>query len=468
MANQRPPPRRLPAGKPPPADDGDIERGPTVPEMPAVVVHDVTQPRAKMPERPSPRGAPAPRPRPTGRPPPRRGRGAEPKKSGGALRTVLLVLLFLAVAGGGAGFYWMKTHPKQVPVLTGPSNKELAAAAFQHGKNLAREGKWTEAKAKFDEVQTLDSELTGLSDYLKRAAVEIPNQEHLDAAGVALGKAQLGMAAAELKQVTADTVQVNLLDKARRALTDKVSSCLTDGRALLGSQNDLAAQRKLEAMTADALAAQPDNRDLKALNEQARDNIARLTHKAVPVKGPEGPGPWVEVAERFKTGDVGGAFSLANACAEAEPNCRALVAQVTEFQELNKKVEQLEVKGLERLMALDQAICQGGAAGQPARTRLATQYYRMASSANQTGQWGRAWEYSAKVLALDRGHAGAQTISNEVKTKANNVFMLGYESASRGENDEAQKRFKECAEMSLPTDELHAKCARRLEQLGAQ
>ena len=467
MANERPPPRRLPPGKPPPVEEPEAEGGSTVPEMPAIVVPDVTQPRAKMPTRPAPRGAPAPRPRPTGRPPPRRGRGPEPKK-GGALRTVLVVLLVLAVAGGGAGFYWMKTHPKQLPVLTGPSNKELAAVAFQHGKNLAREGKWSEAKTRFEEVQSLDAELTGLADYLKRAAVEIPNQEHLDAAFVALDKTQLGMAAAELKQVTADTVQVNLVDKARRALNDKVASCLSDGRALLGSQNDLAAQRKLEATTADALAAQPDNRDLKALNDQARDNIARLTHKAVPVKGPEGPGPWVEVAERFKSGDVGGAFSLANACAEAEANCRTLVAQVTEFQELNKKVEQLEVKGLEKLMQLDQAICGGGAAGQPARTRLATGYYRMAASANQTAQWGRAWEYAAKVLELDRGHAGAQTIANEVKTRANNIFMLGYESASRGENDEALKRFKECTEMSLASDELHAKCKRRMEQLGAQ
>ena len=381
---------------------------------------------------------------------------------------MLVALLLVAVAGGGAGLYWMKTHPKPLPTFTGPSNRDLAAAAFQQGKNLAREGKWSEAKTKLEEVQTLDAEFPGLEDYLKRAAVEIPNQEHLDAANAALEKGQLGMAAAELKKVTSDTVQATLFDKARRGLSDKVSACLTDGRGLLASHNDLAAQRKLEAMTQDALLAQPDNRDLKTLNEQARENIARLTHKAAPVEGPKGPGPWVEVAALFKGGNVSGAFSQANACAEAEANCRTLVTQLTEFQELNKKVESLEVKDLEKLHQLDQAICQGSAAGQPARTRLATQYYRMASSAKQTGQWGRAWEYAAKVLELDRGHSGAQNLANEAKTKANNIFMLGYESASRGENDEALKRFKECTEMSLSSDELHGKCKRRMDQLSAQ
>ncbi|MHB8877579.1 MAG: hypothetical protein ACYC8T_28135, partial [Myxococcaceae bacterium] len=400
----------------PPAEPDRTEPRPSFPEPPAEP--DRTQPRARIPEPPAepdptnPRalvpvrpGRVAPRPRPQGRPPTRRGRGPEPKQGGG--RKLVLFSVLLLAAAGVAGGVWMKRSqvPKVVAPL-GPSAHEQAATAFQLGKNLAREGKWAQAQARFQEAQGLDAELPGLDDYLRRCATEIPNQEHLTAANAALDKELLGEAAAELKLVAEDTVQLDPLGKMRKKLDDRFSARMTDGRALAASPHDLAAQRKLDALAADLLAARPGDRDAKALLDQAKANIARLTRRGPEVKAPEGPGPWVEVASRFKSGDVTGAFAVANECAGAEANCRALVTQLTEFQDLNKKVESLDVRGLERLVQLEQVISGGSVAAGPARTRLATQYYKMASSANQTGQWGRAWEYAAKVLAFDRTHAG--------------------------------------------------------------
>ncbi len=395
MVNGRPPPRRPVPDAPAPKEGDTLREIPkaTIPPVAPPELDD-TEPRGvalplspeamdtltRGPESTRSRGA---RPRPAPRLPIRRSQ-ARDEKSGKGPRAVLLLLLLFA-AGGGAGYWWLTTHAPAAPAFpVGPSPAVGAAAAFQEGKNLAREGNWQQAKARFDQAAALDPQLPGLDSYLARSAVEIPNQLHLAAAIAAVEKEQLGLAAAELKKVSDDTVQGAPLDRARKRLDEAVAAKLVEGRGLAATPGNLAAQKKLEASMDDLLSFKPDDRDVRTLRDQALEAIARLTHRPVEEKGPEGPGPWVEVAERFKSGDVGGAFAMANACADKEPACRTLVGQVTEFQDLNRRVEGLDPRELERLVRLDVAVCGGGTAARGARTRLATQYYKMASSANQT------------------------------------------------------------------------------------
>jgi hypothetical protein len=111
-------------------------------------------------------------------------------------------LVLLVSAAWAARQWWPKPAPS-VSLPIGPSPTEEAAALFQAAKNLAREGKWAEAKLKLLAAQSLDPDLASLGTYLARAGQEVPNEEHLRATQIALDQEQLGLAAAELNQVSA-------------------------------------------------------------------------------------------------------------------------------------------------------------------------------------------------------------------------------------------------------------------------
>src|SRR5437764_15374423 len=106
---------------------------------------------------------------------------------------------------------------------------------MQDGKSLIREGKWKDAKEKFDLVAETAPNYPSLQDLLDRTAKEIPNQEHLEKAAAALKKNQIATTAAELKAVSADTQQDQALRELSRALDDKVYARINEARARIGA-----------------------------------------------------------------------------------------------------------------------------------------------------------------------------------------------------------------------------------------
>ncbi|MFZ5471024.1 MAG: FHA domain-containing protein [Myxococcota bacterium] len=342
-------------------------------------------------------------------------------------------------------------------------------AIFQEGKNLVREGKWKEAKAKFEEMQAQSPDYPTLADYIERANKEIPNQESLQLAQERLEKNELGPAAQALAQVSPNTTAYQKLRELKVQLEGRVTARLQEASLLLDNNGhkSLAKMRQLEAIAADILMAVSDHRDANELHKQAKLNIEELT-RPPPVVKPPSPKPWLDVAERFGGGDLAGALSLANECAGEFPPCKALVGQLNSYNEKLKRLESLSVKELSDLLELDDRITNDRRSpmSRQVGTRLAGHYYKSASAAKVAGEWGRAMDFARRTLRADPTHAGAQSIVNELRQKAKAIFLQAYALAREGSDpDEALKLFKDVVSMTPKDDEHHDKAKSWIEKL---
>lgn len=344
---------------------------------------------------------------------------------------------------------------------------------FQEGKNLVRQGNWKDAQERFAEVKRLQPNYPAIDDYLKAADKEIPNQEQLAATAEALKQNKVAAAAEALGKVSADTQQFQALANLKRQLEDKVIARITEAQNTadqarrVSTATDVSKWQETQAITQDILAAFPDNRDAKVLNQLAIDEIARLTKPKV-VAPPPPSRPWERPIQLFVAGDVTGAFDEANRCAGKASRCKQLLGEMTDFQTLYKKMEDLDAKGLQRLLELDKKITEGRGPSQMARnagTRASNIFYKSAAAAKAAGQNGRALEYAMKALSADPGHSGAQAIVNDLKQKAKDLYLLAY-SIKDTNIEDAVSKFKEVLAMTPPDDETHQKAKRRIEELA--
>jgi tetratricopeptide (TPR) repeat protein len=412
-----------------------------------------------------------------GRPPPRperarpaRGGAQKPVDPRAARKKKLIVALLasvLVMAGAGLVFLRMQQQAiedarKQKEMAAAERRKQLDAV-FQDAKNLIREGRWSDAKARLLELQEMAPDME-LQDYLGRAEKEIPNQERINAAQAALKEKKLAVAKAELDKVSEDTQMFELVAKIRRDLQDAVSAQAKEARTLLDNkQLDPA-----KAITDDLLAAFPENRDAKLINEEAARLIKiRDTPVAPPPPPPTAP-PWEQAVARFVDGDVSGAAALVNACMAKQARCKALLKDMNDFNNLYKKLEDLDAKGLARLLSLDKEIAGSRGPSKMARvagTRAANIFYKSASAARTAGQYSRAVEYARRTLQADPGHAGAQNILTELKTKAKDVFLQAYQLKDSSPED-ALPKFREVLAMTPSDDETHQKAKSWIEKLS--
>ncbi len=421
------------------------------------------------------------RPRPSGGVPQRPGRGAERVRPGRAMakpvdpaaqkKKKMVVLASAAVvlmlASGLIVLQMRKKAQMEVQMaqrMVEIKEHERLAGIFQDAKNHIRLGKWTDAKAKLEELKAADPEYGGLKDYLERVEKEIPNQEHVAAAETALAQKQLGQAKAELDKVTQDTTMFEQLGKLRRQLQDVADARTKEARVLLDNKS----LDQAKAITDDVLAAFPEGRDAKLINDEAVRNIKiRDTPVAPPPPPPTAP-PWEQAVARFVDADVSGAVALVNNCLTKSPKCKDLLKDITEFNNLYKRMEDLDAKGLARLLALDKDITGARGPSKMARnagTRAANIFYKSASAAKASGQWARAVEYARRTLQADPSHAGASNILNELRTKAKEVYLQAY--ALRSSNPEdAIPKFKDVIAMTPSDDEWHEKALKRLDELS--
>ncbi|WP_226994277.1 FHA domain-containing protein [Myxococcus hansupus] len=436
-------------------------------------------------------GAPAPAPGPRPRPGASGARGAIPARpgprgEGGRVRSSrhaaaaaptpeelkkkkiiklaavgVVVLLF-----AGLGLVRMNVQQQQAVAAEearqGKSRREMLGSLFQDAKNLVREGKWVEAKAKLEELQTEAPDYPGVADYLGHAAREIPIQEKLTGARAALAKKELGKASGLLGSTGESQFLYEQVNAAKRELFEAADTRTREARKLLDeNQLDMA-----KAITDDVLVAFPEHRDAKLINEQAAQAIiVRDTPRPV-VQGPA-PKPWEPAVDRFRDGDMSGAVAILNACMARTPQCKKVLGQVTEFGNLYKRLEDLDAKGLSKLMNLDKEIT-GGRPSKMARnagTRAATIFYKGATAAKASGQWSRAMDYSRKALQADPGHTGATNIISELRTKAKDVYLQAY-SLKDGSPEEALPKFKDVVAMTPPDDEYHDKAKTWVEKLS--
>ncbi|MFY2557726.1 FHA domain-containing protein [Corallococcus terminator] len=339
--------------------------------------------------------------------------------------------------------------------------KELSTI-FQDAKNLVREGKWVEAKAKLEELSASAPDYPGVKDYLQHAEREIPVQGRLTDARAALVKNELGKASASLAKAGESQFLYEQVNAAKRELSELADKRTREARTAL----DTGQLDSSKAITDDILKAFPEHRDAKLINEQAVQAITiRDTPRVIPT-GPA-PKPWEPAVERFRDGDMSGAVAILNACMSKNPQCKKLLAQMSEFSTLYKRLEDLDAKGLQKLLALDKDITDGRASkmARNAGTRAATIFYKSASSAKASGQWARAMEFARRTLQADPGHAGASNIISEMKTKARELYLLAY-SMKDGNPEDALPKFKDVVAMTPPDDEYHDKAKSWVEKLS--
>ncbi|EAU65586.1 FHA domain protein [Stigmatella aurantiaca DW4/3-1] len=337
-------------------------------------------------------------------------------------------------------------------------------AIFQDAKNLVREGRWTEARDKLLELQALEPEMGGLKDYLDRAEKEIPNQKHLVAVTEALKEKKLSVAKTELDKVTQDTQMFEQVSLLKRNLRDAGDAQAREARKLL----DLKQLDEAKRITDDVLLAFESHRDAKLINEEAV-RLIEVRDRPPPPPPPPNPGkPWEQGVTRFVDGDLSGAVALVNACVSKSPKCKSILKDMTEFGSLYKRLEDLDAKGLSRLLALDKDITEGRGPSTMARnagTRAANIFYKSASSAKTSGQWARAVEYARRTLQADPGHVGASNLLNDLRTKAKDIYMQAYALKDANPED-AIPKFKEVISMTPSDDETHGKAKTWLEKIS--
>jgi tetratricopeptide (TPR) repeat protein len=206
----------------------------------------------------------------------------------------------------------------------------------------------------------------------------------------------------------------------------------------------------------DALKAVPDDPEALSLADRA-GRAAKARQK--PAVRALSTAPADDAAARFRAGDLKGAIAAAERCAarHLEP-CRRLHRELERFAELHRRMEQLDLKDLERL--LDLGVRAGGGRASSlalaAMARAAALYYNEASDAKTAGQWARAVDLATKAQRLAPAHPGALAIVGELKARAKELFVFAY-SLKDTAPDEAVVRFKEVIALTRPDDETHRK-----------
>jgi tetratricopeptide (TPR) repeat protein len=376
----------------------------------------------------------------------------------------VLVLLF---AGLGVARSRMRAQAEEQGRIEAEQReyREQLGGLFQEAKNLVREGKWAQAKAKLEELNALASDYPGVADYLKAAEKEIPNQGHLAAAQEAMGKGELASAKASLEKVSSDTQLYEQMKTARKALVDAADRRTKEAKQLLDTRQ-LENVQRAKAITDDVLATYPEHRDGKLVNDDAARLVADMT-RPEPTRVAATPKPWEPAVDRFRDGDMTGAVAILNTCTGKAPACGKLMTQVTEFSGLYKKLEDLDAKGLSRLLQLDKDITDGRGSkmARNAGTRAATIYYKSAAGAKASGQWSRAMEFARRALQADPTHAGASNIVNDLKGKAKDLYLQAY-SIKDSSPEDALPKFRDVVSMTPPDDELHGKAQGWVEKLS--
>ncbi|HEX5747890.1 MAG TPA: FHA domain-containing protein [Archangium sp.] len=411
-----------------------------------------------------------PPPRPEGRVRSTRGRAAAtPADPNAQKRKKRLLILTAAVFVMLVGLLAVMKVQQQREAEVAARNEQLAQerraamdALFQDAKNLIRDGKWADAKAKLLELQELEPNYVQLPDYLARVEKEIPNQEAIDTAKAALEKDQLGPAATALAKVSKDTQLFEAVRQLHTTLKDKADKRVRDALALF-EQKQLDPSK---AMVDDVLVAFPEHRDAKVVSEQVERAIAIRDAPPPPPTVKEAPKPWDQAVDRFRDGDLNGAVAMANACAAKSPQCKTLMAQMADFGNLYKKLEDLDAKGLARLLDLDKKITkgQGSKLSRNAGTRAANIFFKSASAAKASGQYGRAMDNAQRALQADPSHAGANNIVAELRAKAKDLYLQAYALKDTNPED-AVPKFREVMAMTPSEDETHQKAKSWVEKL---
>lgn len=384
---------------------------------------------------------------------------SEPKPPSRLPRIAAAFGVFFALMIG----LWLLSRRPPTPTANQRGDSD-AAALFAEAKSLIRQGKWAAAKEKLEAVREEDEDYESrqIANYLKVAEQELPNEAHFAAVADAIAKGELGRASSEIALVKS-SMQDKAISEAKESLARAIESKRTEARTLLSASK----WEALLALSDDLLVALPKDREASEWKQQAEQGIARSKKGGVKVVAAETP--WLEARQRFKTGDVSGALSLAQACAKKHAECRAMEAGISVLEAKTKNLESLSDNDLVTLFKLDKELAGGTSSdtSKPLRTRLATRFALKASSAKTTGNWPKAIEYARQALEAEPGHPGAQAIITEGRQISGELYIRAYLIRDT-DQPEALKMFKEVFAMTTSDDPNHDKAKGYIEKFEAK
>ena len=346
------------------------------------------------------------------------------------------------------------------------------AERLQAGKALVSQGKWAEAKARFEELTDAVQDFPDLQQthktYLDRAAKEVPNQAALDAAEKAISDNRLTDSEDALQRVSEDTSLYERVRELRTRQKTLQAAYLSDARNALQSGGQ--ALDRARELTEAILKLDPDHRDARVVNENVMRAIAARDGRTfVPKAVPTGPGPAVSVVARYKDGDLTGAVAMADECAAKDKRCKELASLMRDAQSMFKRVESMETKELEKLLNTDRAVTGEGLSkmGRQAGTQAGTKFFKLASSSKAAGKYGEAASWAQKALDADPENAGARALMNDLRGKCKETYMLGY-SLKDNQPEEALVQLKQAVSLCSSNEEYLGKAKRLVQVLEGQ
>jgi tetratricopeptide (TPR) repeat protein len=221
------------------------------------------------------------------------------------------------------------------------------------------------------------------------------------------------------------------------------------------------------ALADDVLGVHADDRDGIEIKKQAESAIYRIKNPNVAPPPPDQP--WLEVQQRYRSGDSSGSLSLAQACGNKHAQCRSLEAQIRDFETKSKQLEELNEDALYALFELDKKIAGGQSSelARSVRTQMVSKLYVKASQARTTGNWSRAVELARRVLQADPNNNGAASLISEGRRQASDVYLRGYQLKAT-DPDQAKVLFKEVLSMTPADDEYHQKAANKIAEIDGK
>ncbi len=399
----------------------------------------------------------------------------------GGLRRLLIIIgsLMAAVLVVAVGYRAVENRRKsQLAALHQVEDAHLKEmdTAFQEAKRLTRDGKWDEARTKLLQIQVDDPdyEAKGVQQYIVRADLEIPNQRALTAVETALRAGQLAKASQGLSsmQNTLGPTESRRVALAEQ-LEARIAARAEEGRTLLlDGPKDMKKMEQVRALADEILLARPDDREAAELKRQAEMALGRAKNAGgggqSPVSAPL-EAPVSDAQSRFRFGDLKSARAAAQACSSKSAQCRAMEAQLDEFEGKMKNLEALPELELYGLFELDRKIAGGTSSdlSKPIRTRVAAQFYVKAQQAKATGNWSKAIENAKRVLQAEPNHAGALSLLSEARAQAKDVYLRGYQ-VKESNPEEATRLFREVISITPKDDEYRQKAEARLIEIQKQ
>ena len=379
-------------------------------------------------------------------------------------QTLLWAVLGSMVVLAGVGIYFKVEEGKVTKALNEMERAELARKQilderFQAARNLIRQGNWSDAQYALQELQgqAPDYNPREIEKLLKAAETEVPNQAALDAAQDALNVLELKAARTSLEQVANTEAQRERLGSLQKELQDAVRKKVAMAKNLASQTTDRESMVKLKTMTDDILAAVPNQRDAKILQEDALEAIRRIDTPAAKYVAPDTP--WVTITEKYKAGDMEEATRLAEACAAKHARCKKMHTQLEDVASKNRRIENLSPKEFFDFYEVDRQLSEGAGSAYTQRIKLFAKpiVENSARNAKLTGRLGEATNLASNLLRMDPKNTTALGIMDEARAQAKETFLRGY-TVRTTQPEQAERYYKEVLQM-LPKDEEYAKKA---------